>query len=253
MGLRAGTTPEFDLNRATVAKPCSANWNEMTGDERARHCAGCGMNVYNISAMTANEARGLIASHEGTRLCIRLFKRADGTVITRDCPKGLAAYRRCVTRVATAAFASILGLFSVSYSQMKPKEHGYSKPATATQPTLTGIIVDSNGAFIPGAKITLRSESKKFTVRSDSNGYFTFRKWRLSGTYQLTAKFDGFKPYTEKISIREGEEVNRRIKLEVGSGLIEVGIFAADPMIDPTTSDIRTTFRIKDGSSPIPH
>jgi hypothetical protein len=35
--------------------------------------------------MTAAEAAALIAGREG-RLCARLFRRADGTVITADCP-----------------------------------------------------------------------------------------------------------------------------------------------------------------------
>ena len=37
--------------------------------------------------MTREEAHQLIAQHEGG-VCVRLYRRADGTVITADCPVG---------------------------------------------------------------------------------------------------------------------------------------------------------------------
>ena len=72
-----------------VATPCKANWDEMTGDEQKRACGMCKMNVYNLSAMTLKEAEELVLRSEG-RTCIRMYRRADGTVITRDCPVGIA-------------------------------------------------------------------------------------------------------------------------------------------------------------------
>jgi hypothetical protein len=59
--------------------------DEMPGDDRARSCSACSLLVYNIAAMTSDEAASLIAGREG-RVCARLFRRADGTVITADCP-----------------------------------------------------------------------------------------------------------------------------------------------------------------------
>jgi hypothetical protein len=73
-----------------VATPCKANWNEMTGDEQKRMCGMCHMNVYNLSSMTLEEAEALVLNAEG-RTCIRMYRRADGTVITKDCPVGIAA------------------------------------------------------------------------------------------------------------------------------------------------------------------
>lgn len=72
-----------------IATPCKANWDEMTGDEQKRFCGACKLNVYNISAMTLPEAEKLVSEAEG-RLCVRMYRRADGTVITQDCPVGLA-------------------------------------------------------------------------------------------------------------------------------------------------------------------
>lgn len=73
-----------------IASPCKADWDKMTGDERKRFCASCKLNVYNISTMTLPEAEALIIGAEG-RVCVRMYRRKDGTVITQDCPVGLMA------------------------------------------------------------------------------------------------------------------------------------------------------------------
>jgi hypothetical protein len=57
----------------------------MAGDERVRHCTLCSLNVYNFAEMTREEVRELLARTEG-RVCARLYRRAGGTVLTRDCP-----------------------------------------------------------------------------------------------------------------------------------------------------------------------
>ncbi len=76
---------DFNLEDVRIASPCKASWRKMKGDDRVRNCAKCELNVYNISEMSREEAAELIANTEG-RLCIRLWRRRDGTVITKDCP-----------------------------------------------------------------------------------------------------------------------------------------------------------------------
>ena len=71
------------LNNVKIASPCSADWNEMYGDNRKRFCGDCKLNVYNLSGMTKTEAESLIINSEG-RLCVRFYERADGSVITND-------------------------------------------------------------------------------------------------------------------------------------------------------------------------
>ena len=73
------------LEDLRIATPCCESWDEMAGDDRVRFCRACSRAVYNIAAMTSDEVAALIASREG-RLCARLFRRADGTVVTADCP-----------------------------------------------------------------------------------------------------------------------------------------------------------------------
>lgn len=80
--------PTLELDDITIAAPCPASWDKMKGDEQVRHCGQCQQNVYNLSEMSAAEAVQLIQQKEG-HLCIRLYRRTDGTMITSDCPVGL--------------------------------------------------------------------------------------------------------------------------------------------------------------------
>ena len=102
---------QHPLESISVAAPCSANWDDMIGTHQARFCGQCSKNVYNLSGMTRREAEDLIARSEG-RLCVRFFRRADGTILTQNCPVGLAAARARVKKWATAVLTTVIGFFS---------------------------------------------------------------------------------------------------------------------------------------------
>jgi hypothetical protein len=96
-----------------VASPCHAAWGNMKGDEQTRFCSLCRKNVYNLSEMTRQEAENLIREKEG-KLCVRYYQRADGTVLTKDCPIGVAVVRRVLlTRAVTASalLVTVIALF----------------------------------------------------------------------------------------------------------------------------------------------
>lgn len=94
-----------------VAAPCQADWNQMIGDERVRFCGACSLNVYNLSAMTRSEAEALIARSEG-RLCVKFYRRRDGSIITQDCPVGLRAIRRRVSYLTKAIASAVLSFMA---------------------------------------------------------------------------------------------------------------------------------------------
>jgi len=99
------------LSNIKIASPCSQDWNEMIGTERKRFCGECKLNVYNLSGMSRGEAENLFMRSEG-RLCVRFYRRADGSVLTKDCPVGWQAIKRRVSRVSTAVASLIFGLVS---------------------------------------------------------------------------------------------------------------------------------------------
>jgi len=99
------------LRQVRVASPCKADWDQMLGSDRVRFCGQCNLNVYNLSGMTRADAESLIAANEG-RLCVRFYRRADGSIITRDCPVGLRAIQRRVSYLVKATAAAVLAFFA---------------------------------------------------------------------------------------------------------------------------------------------
>lgn len=97
------------LDHLRIAAPCSADWDQMFSfeDQRVRFCSQCNLNVYNLSGMSRREAETLITKTEG-RLCVRFYRRADGSVLTRNCPVGLKVIKRRVAWVAQVALGMML-------------------------------------------------------------------------------------------------------------------------------------------------
>jgi len=99
------------LKNIRVASPCPADWGQMLGNDRSRFCGQCNLNVYNLSAMSRSEAEDFIARSEG-RVCIRYYRRKDGSIITENCPVGLRALRKKMSYVARAIASAVITLMS---------------------------------------------------------------------------------------------------------------------------------------------
>lgn len=95
------------LDHIEIASPCSARWEDMEGDDRKRLCADCDLHVYNIAAMTRDEAESLIRENR-PRLCAQIYRRPDGTILTSDCPVGIARLRQQSIRVAGRMAAALV-------------------------------------------------------------------------------------------------------------------------------------------------
>src|SRR6266404_5164859 len=100
------------LPRLTIATPCTARWADMPGNDRVRHCSSCDKNVYNVSALGRRALKQLLAANETRPPCLRLFRRPDGTVVTRDCfapARRLAGWFRLRAVVAVGFLVALLG------------------------------------------------------------------------------------------------------------------------------------------------
>ncbi len=97
------------LENLKIASPCSEDWNAMIGNDRQRFCGKCEMYVYNLSGMSKADAESMIATSEG-RICARFYRRADGSVMTKDCPVGWQRVKNR-TRTVVTAFASLFATF----------------------------------------------------------------------------------------------------------------------------------------------
>ncbi|MBX5481255.1 MAG: hypothetical protein IRZ16_05305 [Myxococcaceae bacterium] len=108
----------FDLRRLRIASPCSEKWSEMSGDDRVRHCAKCRLNVFNFEGLSVAEVKALLTERQG-RVCVRMLRRRDGTVITRDCPVGARKVR--LRMLAGLALAAGLVLAMVASVRRAPR------------------------------------------------------------------------------------------------------------------------------------
>jgi hypothetical protein len=231
----------------------------MKGDERVRFCDLCSLHVYNIAELTANETKSLIANTEG-RICARLFRRSDGTVITKDCPVGLRAIRRHVARIAGAVFATMLSLFGSAFGQKQPA--GQCRQQVTISRTTTddlkenglvkGVVLDRNGAVIPGAVVALTelNSTKIYQVSSNVEGRFEF-PIVTPGTYELNVIKDGFKNLMVrelKVAAKETISLETIVLTETIalSGILDVG----DLVVDTPGKTVFTEKMIR--SLPIP-
>jgi len=234
------------LNSLRIASPCPVGWEQMTGDERKRHCRLCDLHVYNISEMSHGEVQSVIAKSEG-RVCARLFRRADGTVITRDCPVGSRALRRRVAKTAAAAFAAILSLASIVVGQKPKSEKGacvpqvtISRKVPETKQEGPGIVLqlfDINGASIAGAEVTLTETpslptgSDRMVVKtSNDEGRVEFAALP-KGSYDLKITQPGFDSFQfTKVAVDGKELVEVKITMTVSQS-VTVGILMFEPAV----------------------
>jgi hypothetical protein len=121
------------LDHLQIASPCEASWDAMTGDDRARHCAQCDKKVYNLAALTREEAMALFGNPEALP-CLRLWKRADGTVMTADCPVGLKLRRR-ERRIVAGAVMLVLAACGPATAQAPTRLQGEVMLQGAPAPT----------------------------------------------------------------------------------------------------------------------
>jgi hypothetical protein len=142
------------LNNIKIASPCSADWNEMMGNERKRFCGECKLNVFNLSGMSQREAESLLLNSEG-RLCVRFYKRADGTILTKDCPVGWKVIKQRVSKTATAfaslVFTALSGIGLANYFAKTSEPQTLGAIAITNENFTTGVMaIDDSNAEIKG-------------------------------------------------------------------------------------------------------
>lgn len=245
--------PQDLLGRVRIATPCPADWDAMEGDERVRFCSLCKLSVYNTAEMTKAEVVALVTKTEG-RVCARLYRRADGTLLTKDCPAGLRALRRRAARAAGAVFAASLSFFSIGSARARAQEQEapcrgdwlrVESLSASSHAALSGTVADPTGAVIFEAEVTLTlaEKGRKFTARTDSEGRFHFVALP-AGAYTFEVSSPGFVIFRNDLTIGAGDVLRACIALEVGM----VGEVVIVPEPDRTYVESRggaTVFRQK--------
>ena len=139
-----------------------------------------------------------------------------------------------VVRVLASAF-SLLALLVLSNSP------AYAQGGTTS--TLSGIAVDSSGAVLPGADVTVTLPSTGFTQSAVTNadGAFSFPGLNI-GTYTVTVKLSGFKTFiSNNVVLTSGAGANVRATLEIGGIEEQVVVSSASEIVQTQSTTISST------------
>jgi hypothetical protein len=236
------TDPNRLLNEIRIATPCTASWDEMTGNDTVRFCGECKLNVYNISSMTAASAALLVDQTEG-RLCVRLYKRKDGTVLTEDCPVGVRARLHRMGRAAGMALTAILGLFAggttrAADGNKEPRDRTIkmgkiAMPARQGVEVLVTVRGGEHDLSVAGAAVTLENLGTGVKLEAEEGEDAQYRFAHVEpGVYTLTINAPGYetsKPRT--LRVRAGEPLHLTVPLDEMT--ILMGAIAPEPVPEP--------------------
>jgi TonB-dependent receptor len=99
-------------------------------------------------------------------------------------------------------------------------------PAQANRGLITGTVVDSEGAAVPGAQLKLAPVG--ITAVSDDHGAFRFPEVS-AGQYKLTVSYVGFSPLISDVAVTSGGTVNLDLRLKVDNASESILVSASRP------------------------
>jgi hypothetical protein len=158
----------------------------MSGDEKKRFCSECDKFVYDFSQMTRRQVEAIVSIHQG-RMCARITRRPDGSLVTQEAPPAHPIVARRASPVVNATLAAILGLgvpanalnVDVSAAQLLVRSDADGKSARTPfgggEAVVGGTVFDPQGAVIPNAVVKLISDAgAELETKTSSEGEFSF-------------------------------------------------------------------------------
>jgi hypothetical protein len=235
------------LETLQIPNPCSVGWQNMEGDDKTRFCRACNKPVFNLSAMTRQQAEALLAALRGN-LCASLTRNENGMVVTTEAlPKSLPRLHQISKRASSVAGAVISAMMAVSPVMAAPAqrtgepsaaivlEHGQSPSQAKSEGAttkLSGTVLDPLDAVIVGAKVRLiKADSGEVigdTISSE-DGTYQFEVAQ-EGTYNLQVEMPGFaRSVVENVKVQQGQQNQVRLIMQVG-GTVEGGAIAVSEL-----------------------
>ena len=120
-----------------------------------------------------------------------------------------------VTKVLAAA------LFIAAIAQAAPGEA-----------VLAGAVLDPSGLGIPGVTLTLIESATGVSRTAVSGGTGLYRLTDLpKGAYQLRARYPGFEPYSEAVTLDENGVPRLNVTLQLSDESVTVAMAAQSPAL----------------------
>jgi hypothetical protein len=103
-----------------------------------RFCKHCQKSVYNLSAMTADEAETVLWTSAESP-CVRFYRRADGTVVTTDrCRSGIGRAWKRLAALWSVILVACASLTGCDCAQLGICAQGKIAPPPSAQPPSNG-------------------------------------------------------------------------------------------------------------------
>jgi len=176
-----------------ILKPCTRDRDSLDGQGAVRWCPDCRKNVYDFSLLTGREIQRLTAA---------------GTICGIIQPPRLA--RRRFLR-----WASVLAVFPLRFAS-----------AQGSDGSVSGVVVDSMGGLIPGARVQILSAAggEPMVASSNDRGRFLIEN-APRGEAKVTVEQMGFSRFEQKVKIGNSRLDLHEIVLELGltGEVVQVG------------------------------
>tara|TARA_R110002012_G_scaffold314918_1_gene528093 strand:+ start:294 stop:983 length:690 start_codon:yes stop_codon:yes gene_type:complete len=164
----------------SVPKPCHEKWNDMSINEKGRHCIMCKKTVVDFTNNTDEAIVDYFLEHKN--ICGR-FK-------TQQLNRPVVLSRKSKNNYWSLAASGILGILSLIPTKLKAQENinQTQKDTTEIQMTrgkvmitpptkkiITGLVLDDNGLPLPAATILI--ENTSIGTSTDFDGNFTLKAY----------------------------------------------------------------------------
>jgi hypothetical protein len=114
---------------------------------------------------------------------------------------------------------------------------------SVTSGDISGTVMDSTGASIPGAQVTVKSQDTGTTQNITANGTGAYRASLLKpGRYTVSVTAAGFATATTQVVVQVGQITSNDIKLGATSNAVTVDVSSDPPLLQTENADIATTF-----------
>ena len=111
---------------------------------------------------------------------------------------------------------------------------------------LQGVVTDSTGALVPGAKVKVTDAGTNRALETTSGGTGEWSFPSLPpGNYDLEVSDSGFKTVKQRVTLQVAQVANVNVGLEAGAVSEEITVTAAAGIVDSASSDMGLTVQTK--------
>ena len=133
-----------------------------------------------------------------------------------------------------AAVFALLVVLSLSSTRVNAQN--------STTGDIAGVVTDPSGATVPGAKVSLKDETKGNTQETTTNKDGVYHFYLLApGPYTVTVSATGFQSFSRHANAAVGQIASLNISLTLGAATSTVTVTEAAPLIQTENGDTSTS------------